>query len=121
MRRAQRYHFGFSLTYFQLNVPDESWPSVETVVRHRVEASSRATDGVLWLAPRRFAVLAPEEARGQRRLARRFQDLLLDVLNHHLGAGVATVKMGHASYPHDAESTDDLLVACRRLLESPTD
>lgn len=120
LRRAQRYHFGFSLTYFELVVADEAWPELEPVVRRRIETSSRSTDGILWVAPRRFAVLAPEEARGQRRLARRFQDLLLDAMSPHPAPG-AQVRVGHASYPHDAETADELLATCRRLLEAPAD
>ncbi len=108
LQRAQRYHFGFSLTCFQLELP----PAVEDFeerLQAVVEETARGTDCVLFIAPGRFAVLAPEEARGQRRLARRYRRVLHHFLEEELGLGEAEIHVGDARYPHDADTADELL------------
>jgi hypothetical protein len=119
LHRAQRYHFGFSITMFAVHVEDDVFEELADALVLKVQTSSRATDCVLWLDPRTFVVLAPEEARGQRRLARRFQDLLLDFLEHHAPQGTTEVRVGSATYPHDAEAAEDLVDKARRELQAP--
>jgi len=109
LSRAQRYHFGFSLTLFEIDLPDEQWEGMSEALRHKLSSSTRGTDCLLWLSARRFAVLAPEEARGQRRLARRLQELLADFLEENSEDGVPAIRIGSAGYPQQGGSADELL------------
>ena len=120
LERAQRYHFAFSLTCFQLGlsgVPDEFHSSLQSLV----EEAARGTDCVLFIGPGRFAVLAPEEARGQRRLARRYRRLLQQFLEEEMQRGDLEIHMGDARYPHDADTADELLLQAQKSLPSPPD
>jgi hypothetical protein len=117
LSRAQRYHFGFSLTLFEIDLPEEQWQGLSEALRHKLSASTRATDCLLWLSSRRFALLAPEEARGQRRLARRLQELLADFLEEHTGDGVPAIRIGSATYPQQGSSADELLQRAEGELE----
>lgn len=113
--RAQRYHSAFSVTCFDVGVGPEGRPALREAVEH----SARATDCVVWIGPSRFAILAPEEARGQRLLARRFAQVLRDFLREQAGGGgpEGGVKVGSASYPQDAEEARALLHHCLLQLE----
>ncbi len=108
VQRAQRYHFGFSLTCFQLEMPPEARDFLQRL-KSVVESTARATDCVLFIAPARFAVLAPEEARGQRRLARRYQRVLQRFLKEEIGREELQITVGDARYPHDADTPDEIL------------
>jgi hypothetical protein len=114
LQRAQRYHVGFSLTCFQVDAP-EAKPGLYEQLREMVLQSARATDCVLFIAQGRFAVLAPEEARGQRRLARRYRYLIEKLLAELGGAG-ADLRIDHARYPHDAETSDEILLEAQKAL-----
>lgn len=108
LQRAQRYHFGFSLTCFQISSEELDRGRVLRLADH-VLSSARSTDCVLFIAPGRFAVLAPEESRGQRRLARRYREVLEDFrLEENLEEG-AEIRLDHSRYPHDADGPDELL------------
>ena len=108
LQRAQRYHFGFSLSCFQLASEDLD-PARVTRLVDRVQGAARSTDCVLFIGRGRFAVLAPEESRGQRRLARRYREVLEGFLRDEgLGSG-SEVLADHSRYPHDADGPDELL------------
>jgi GGDEF domain-containing protein len=119
LARAQRYHFGFSLTCFQVDLPHARWEALRKAVEERVQEIRRATDCVLWIAAQRFVVLAPEEARGQRLLARRLQSQLQQLLTDLAPGAPAEVTLAHAAYPQDGETPAELLDACERQLPAP--
>ncbi len=114
LQRAQRYHVGFSLTCFQVDVPEDKAGFHEKLVSV-VLAAARSTDCVLFIATNRFAVLAPEEARGQRRLSRRYRYLLEKLMGEIGGAG-CELRIDHARYPHDAETPDEILLEAQKGL-----
>lgn len=119
--RAQRYHFGFSLTLFEIDLEEGRFREIEEALRHRLGSASRSTDCLLWTGPQRFAVLAPEEARGVRRLAKRLEALLEEFLEEHRGDVPARVRVGAAAYPHDADSIDALFATCEGQLARDPD
>lgn len=108
LQRAQRYHFAFSLSCFQLGAESLDSGRVARLV-DRVMGAARTTDLVLFIAKGRFAVLAPEEARGQRRLARRYRELLEAFAREEGIAEAAQVLVDHSRYPHDTDGADELL------------
>ncbi len=121
LQRAQRYHFGFSVTAFEVQVRESDWGRIGDALMHRVDSTSRGTDCVLWLSPARFAVLAPEEARGQKRLSKRFQALLREFLDEGLGEGRGSVRAATGTYPYDADTATSLIDHCLNQLDTPTD
>ncbi len=119
LQRAQRYHVGFSLTCFQVDAP-QAKPEFQKRLVDVVLDAARSTDCVLFIAPDRFAVLAPEEARGQRRLARRYRYLVEKLLGELGGAG-SDLRIDHARYPHDAETPDEILQEAQKALGPAAD
>ena len=108
LQRAQRYHFGFSLTCFQLASNELDASRVARLV-DRVLAAARSTDCVLFIGRGRFAILAPEESRGQRRLARRYREVLENFAADEGIREGSEIRNDHSRYPHDADGPDDLL------------
>lgn len=121
LARAQRYHFGFSITCFDVKVPAEDWQRMGVDLERRLQQIRRATDFVLWIGPQRFVVLAPEEAHGQRQLARRLQSQLQDFVRERLPESAPAVRYAQAVFPHDGDSPQSLLAACDRQLAAPAD
>lgn len=121
LHRAQRYHLGFSLNVFRVEVEAGVWETIEADVRRQVEQTSRATDAVLWIEDQRLAILAPEEMRGQRRLVRRVRDLLDAFLLDRLGPGPDRVAVRTASYPRDVQDAATMLRRCLDRGSRPTD
>ena len=112
LRRAQRYHLGFSLSVFTVAVDPDVYRPIEAELRDHVERSSRSTDAVLWLEGQRLAILAPEEMRGQRRLVRRVEELLEGFLIDHLGFDDERVHVRSATYPRDVHDAEAMLARC---------
>jgi GGDEF domain-containing protein len=121
LARAQRYHFGFSITCFDVSLPAEAWERFGAAVERRLQQIRRATDFVLWIGPQRFVVLAPEEAHGQRQLARRVQAQLQEFVRERAPEAASTVRYAQAVFPHDGDSPLSLLAACDRQLAAPAD
>jgi GAF domain-containing protein len=121
LSRAQRYHFGFSLSIFEIDFSEEQRVTLADALEHRMRTDTRATDCVLWLAPNRFAILAPEEARGQRRLARRIQSMLVDFFDGHAASNPPVIRVGSAIYPQQADSPEDLIAMSLRHLGGAAD
>jgi hypothetical protein len=112
LARAQRYHLGFSLSVFALELPEEQLSEHLMPLRQVIESSSRGTDAIVWLSGARLAILAPEEMRGQRALVRRFAATIDEYLNEHLDQGPASVSVRTATYPRDGETAAEILERC---------
>lgn len=106
LRRAQRYHFGFSLTRFTI----EGGEVDAGRLRRLIDETARGTDSIFWRSGQDFLVLAPEESRGQRRLASRFQELLEGALGLS-GLPEVELRVRAACYPRDGESVAELLTS----------
>lgn len=110
--RAQRYHLGFSLSVFHVQIEPVEFEGIDLELRQHVERASRATDAVLWLSEQRVAILAPEEMRGQRRLVRRVQELLESYLSLHLGSDEDRIVVRSAAYPRDVHDAESMIARC---------
>lgn len=121
LARAQRYHLGFSLSIFDLDLAEQALATHLTPLRQLIERSSRGTDAVVWLSGGRLAILAPEEMRGQRALVRRFNAAIEEYLATELGSGTARVTVRTATYPRDGETAAIILARCLDSPESPAD
>jgi hypothetical protein len=121
LSRARRYHFGFSLSIFEIELDEERTGELGGALEHHMHSNARATDCMLWLAPNRFAILAPEEARGQRRLARRVQAMLVDFFERHAATQPPGIRVGSAIYPQQGDSTEDLIGLSLRQLGGAAD
>jgi hypothetical protein len=109
MRRAQRYHFSFSLTRFTVHGVGGS--DARERLRKVVEDLSRDTDTLYWRADLDLLVLAPEEVRGQRKLAARYRESIAREFETDFSAEVA-VEVSTALYPRDAEDAAGILLKC---------
>jgi hypothetical protein len=112
LARARRYHLGFSLSIFELELAEEALAAHLMALRQEIERSSRGTDALIWLEGSRVAILAPEEMRGQRALVRRFTTLIDEYLGSHLGGRSARVSVRTATYPRDGETAEEILGRC---------
>jgi hypothetical protein len=112
LARARRYHLGFSLSVFTMDVSEAVLNDHAASLRQLVERSSRGTDAVVWLGGGRLAILAPEEMRGQRALVRRFTVTIEDYLDAQLGPGAGRVSVRTATYPRDGETAESILSRC---------
>jgi GGDEF domain-containing protein len=115
LERAQRYHFGFSVTLFQIELDATQWQRHGELFRQRLASGTRNTDCVLWLEAGRFAILAPEEARGQRRLARRIEATLQELLSE-LDLTQLRISTGSAAYPQQGDGAENLLAYAESIL-----
>lgn len=121
LARARRYHLGFSLSVFDIDMTGEVLADQMPGLRQLVERSSRGTDAVVWLGGGRLAILAPEEMRGQRALVRRFSTTIEEYLSARLGAQAPRVDVRTATYPRDGETAGEILARCLGTPPSPTD
>jgi len=121
MARAQRYHLGFSLSVFDLELSEEVLSEHLTHIRQLIERTSRGTDSVVWLSGGRLAILAPEEMRGQRALVRRFTAAIEDYLGSAVDIGPTRVSVRTATYPRDGETAAIILARCLDPPSPPTD
>lgn len=112
LARARRYHLGFSLSIFTLELEEAQLSEHLMPLRQEIDKSSRGTDAMIWMEGGRLAILAPEEMRGQRALVRRFAALIDDYLAAHVGSGAARVSVRTATYPRDGETTSEILARC---------
>ncbi len=119
--RARRYHLGFSLSVFSIDLPDDVVAEHVAGLRQLIDRSSRGTDAVVWLSGARLAILAPEEMRGQRALVRRFSEVIEDYFAEKLGTPARRVSVRSATYPRDGESGADILARCLEQPAGPTD
>lgn len=117
MARARRYHLGFSLSVFSIDLPEDVLRTHLPGLRQLIERSSRGTDAVVWLTGVRLAILAPEEMRGQRALVRRFSTVIEDYFGDQLGTPARRVTVRSANYPRDGENAAEILARC--LDETP--
>lgn len=112
LARARRYHLGFSLSVFDVDLSGETLAEVLPGLRQLVERSSRGTDAVVWLGGGRVAILAPEEMRGQRALVRRFSTTIDEYLTARVGPTAHRVSVRTATYPRDGETAAEILARC---------
>lgn len=112
LARARRYHLGFSLSIFALEMPEETLSDHLMPLRRVIEGASRGTDAIVWLSGGRLAILAPEEMRGQRALVRRFAAMIDEYLETNVDSGPASVSVRTATYPRDGETAAEILGRC---------
>ncbi len=116
LRRAQRYHFSFSLTRFTVEGLSEEDGADR--LREVILGVARDTDTLYWRGEEDFVVLAPEETRGQRRLVARYRESIERAFDTDFASEVR-VHSQAACYPRDAEDPVDLLRKCGIEAGSP--
>lgn|GEM_PF-4409808 len=121
LQRARRYHLGFSLAVFTIELGEEALTAHLAALHALVDETSRGTDAVVWLSGGRLAILAPEEMRGQRALVRRYTATLDSWLADHLDAASARVSVRTATFPRDGESATEIIARCLLERPGPTD
>jgi hypothetical protein len=119
--RARRYHLGFSLSVFSIDLSEDVLAEHLDGIRRLIDRSSRGTDAVVWLSGERLAILAPEEMRGQRALVRRFSEVIEDYFADQLGTVARRVSVRNATFPRDGDSAADILSRCLGTPGGPTD